>query len=94
MKLKPVPIALASHKILDHISDLRPCYSWGLDGITNDLTTGPGHLCVIGAKTGVGRSIDGPQRASHRLHIVGDVCRKFGRALLSTDGNDGGASPS
>ncbi len=63
MKLKPVPIAVASHNVLDHISDMRPCYNWGLDGLTNDLTTGPGHLCVVGAKTGVGKSLIGMQVA-------------------------------
>lgn len=63
MLIKPISLAAASRDVLDHINDPRPCYDWGVDALTNALTTGPGHLCVVGAKTGVGKSLFGMQIA-------------------------------
>ena len=64
MMLTPISLTAASRDVLDHINDPRPCYDWGIDSISSALTTGPGHFAVVGAKTGVGKSLLGMQIAA------------------------------
>lgn len=63
MMLTPISLTAASSGVLDHLRDPRPCYDWGIDSISSALTTGPGHFAVVGAKTGVGKSLIGMQIA-------------------------------
>ena len=68
MILNAITLTAASRDVLDHLKDPRPCYSWGIDRLTTNLTTGPGHFVVVGAKTGVGKSLFG-------MHIATSMAR-------------------
>lgn len=63
MMLTSISLTAASNGVLNHLKDPRPCYDWGFGRLSNDLTTGPGHFAVVGAKTGVGKSLLGMQIA-------------------------------
>lgn len=46
----------AASAVIEHLHDAPIAYDYGLPDLTDSLTTGPGHMVMIGAKTGTGKT--------------------------------------
>ena len=46
----------AASAVIDHLHDAPIAYDYGVDALTDALTTGPGHMVTICAKTGTGKT--------------------------------------
>jgi len=57
--LTGVPLQDAWKDFLGDLHTPRPSYNYGYKRLTDDLHTGPGHMVIIGAQTGVGKSLLG-----------------------------------
>lgn len=49
-------IKSAASIVIDHLHDDPVAYDYGIDALTDALTTGPGHVVTICAKTGTGKT--------------------------------------
>lgn len=49
-------VKFAASAVIDHLHDSPVAYDYGIDALTDALTTGPGHMVIIGAKTGAGKT--------------------------------------
>lgn len=54
--LNTFSIKAAAATVIEHLHDAPIAYDYGLPGLTNALTTGPGHMVTICAKTGTGKT--------------------------------------
>ena len=54
--LNTYSIKNAAATVIDHLHDAPVAYDYGLPDLTNALTTGPGHMVTICAKTGTGKT--------------------------------------